>query len=210
MILRQGRLLSTQKGARFPPAWHIFFRKMIAWMLARITEGHKAQPSCWERSQISQHGKSQTHEKLVFCYSAIQPPHLKCCLLGNTVSTVANLLLSSCLVKLVKRARWQRLVCYTLSQPLGIPPLVSDVETPRDTRTPRLGWGPADTNKHNREGQTERRFLNRTLYSVKLHFCRQLQKHLEQGRANRLRDLLLLMTLNSENLPVFFFGPVQI
>lgn len=146
MILRQGRLSSTQKGARFPPAWHIFFRKMIAWTLARITEGHKAQPSCWECSQISQHGKSQTHEKLVFCYSAIHSPPLKCCLLGNTVSTVANLLLSSCLVKFVKRARWQRLVCYTLSQSLGIPPLVSDVETPRDTRTPRLGWGPADTN----------------------------------------------------------------
>lgn len=49
------------------------------------------------------------------------------------------------------------------------------------------------------------------IVSVKLRFCRQLQKHLEQGRANRLRGLLLLMTLNSENLPVFFFlGPFKL
>lgn len=58
-----------------------------------------------------------------------------------------------------------------------------------------------------RQGGTNREeVFELDIVSVKLHFCRQLQKHLERGRANRLRGLLLLMTLNSENFPVFFFG----
>lgn len=139
------------KGGVASPSWSHSLLKKVSINVGLVTAGQK---HSYVRGSVPKFSIEQIPGQWkAFCYSQIHFLLLQCWL-GDTVSTVANLLICSCLVKFFKRARWLRLVCYTLSRPLGIPRLISDVEAPCDTWTPGLWWQPAYTsstterNKH--------------------------------------------------------------
>lgn len=157
-------------------------------------------PGLWQTTKHNDVPKSSNtaNPTLIISFLSVCQPRSKyfekCCLVGNTVSTAANLPLSSCPFKSVKTTRWQHLVCFSFYLRLW--------PNTGNSMASYLMWnamwhfmpdmltGDKQTKWQNKETEwIENIFLNGQPY-FKVQIWILITKHLEQGTAELLTGLL--------------------